>query len=145
MRKPTIEDIRSFVPDIIEPICKAYNVSREEAEQRMYWLQQGNLLSQGNPDDPHQQQMIDEFLARDSQDCRVIVLLDICVNECLSNTLLVRQFDRLNMSNLSGALEMARRGKQDVKLQKLLSKFTDFVTQTIFPQFLKSQDTNYDT
>lgn len=124
---------------VIVPVMTVHNISRDEAVKRLTLLYEGNLLKHGNPNDPDTQQMIDNFLAQDSETLAEIVLFDKCFTQCIENKDFVKQYDRLTKRNLSGCLLEMEMGNIPNNHKKEFELFEKFVRETVMSRFQTEQ------
>lgn len=117
---------------VVIPVMEKHKVSRYEAERRLTLLFESGILRYGSPDDPESQRIIDNFLAQDSETLKGAVQYERILNECLENKELVRQYDRLTMSNLTKALRRANAGLPPPNFKRQIEGFERFLEETVF-------------
>lgn len=117
---------------VIVPVMLKYNISREEAEARVHLLYESGILPNNDYNDPGTQQMVDDFLATDSQESAGKVLLEKTIIQCWENKEFVRAYERLTKRNLSQAIADAESGVREDIGEKEFKKFAKFVKDSVF-------------
>lgn len=121
-----------FPDKLVVPVMVKHNITREEAESRLHLLMKSGILPNGHADDPETQEMIDNFLSLDSEECAAKVLFEKTLNECLENKEFVKQYDRLRKRNMTNVINEMNSGDLDKKGERELRKFADFVRDYVF-------------
>lgn len=118
---------------LVEQTAQRFNISKEEAVKRLKLLYESGILELGSPEDPAQQRRIDSFLAMDSEKAEASIAYERVFKQCLGSKELVRQFDRLNYSNLGKALRMGNeRG-----IQRHIDAFAKHIVNPIWERLNK--------
>lgn len=125
------------LPDeAITPIMDKFKVSKEEATKRLMLLFESGIMDCGDPDSDETKMLVDDFLAQDSETLAGAVRYEKALNECLSNTELVKQYDRLNGTKLTQAMRKVNAGYKPKNFEKLIEDFEKFCQEFIFSRIV---------
>lgn len=129
------------IPDtLINPLMTKFNITREEAEKRLQLLSKSSLIQNR---DSQSERLIDAFLAQESKVLEQTVAFDVCFNQCLSDTELIKQYDRLRTkANMANTLKLIERGnlnrKEERECEKQFTMFEKFVREYVFSRLENS-------
>jgi len=125
-----------FPMALIQPVMNIFNVSKEEAEKRLQNLSESGIMQNGHPDDLETQQMIDDFLEKDSNESLLLVLFDKTLTKCMEDKLFVKEYDRIAKANFTKCLREMKEGNPPNNAMKQIRKFSDFVRNTVYSKLL---------
>lgn len=116
---------------LIVPLMAKFNIEREEAVKRLELLMQSGIMKQGDPREPETHQLIDGFLAQNSEVLAATVLFEQAFTKCIENKEFVSNYDRLAKRNLTEVIRQMKAGHVPKNADKEFKRFEKFVRNTV--------------